>query len=243
MSAGEHQCRLRRRAALARRKQAVHGERRSFPVGRHGRNGCGSRCALRETIRTRAAGRHGSLCPESYRTGGWRAETARGEFEGRAGQLSVLDLSCELISDEPNCHLVILFLPRSLIEDRLPNLGGLHGSAPTGPYAMLLAEYLDMLARRFRSCTLGTRRLRKEPHAKCLLPRRRVPQNAFQIVRTGGRRASLHPEPSAGANQSRSVGSQRNASHFRHRCRVWIFARRSLCTGIQAPVRGDRTRD
>nr|WP_234890076.1 hypothetical protein [Sinorhizobium medicae] len=68
-----------------------------------------------------------------YRTGGWRAETARGEFEGRAGQVSVLDLSCELISDEPDCHLVALFLPRSLIEDRLPNLGGLHGSAPTDP--------------------------------------------------------------------------------------------------------------
>lgn len=83
-----------------------------------------------------------------YRTGGWIAETARGEFEGRAGQVSVLDLSCELISDEPDCHLVAMFLPRSLIEDRLPNLGGLHGSAPTGPYAMLLAEYLDMLARR-----------------------------------------------------------------------------------------------
>lgn len=38
MSAGEHQCRFRRRAAFARRKQAGHGERRSFPVGRHGRN-------------------------------------------------------------------------------------------------------------------------------------------------------------------------------------------------------------
>lgn len=84
--------------------------------------------------------------------------------------MSVLDLSCELISDEPECHLVALFLPRSLIEDRLLNLGGLHGSAPTGPYAMLLAEYLDMLARRLPSCTLGTRRLRQEPHAKCLLP-------------------------------------------------------------------------
>ncbi len=46
-----------------------------------------------------------------YRTGGWRAETARGEFEGRAGQVSVLDLSCELISDEPDCHLVAMFLP------------------------------------------------------------------------------------------------------------------------------------
>ncbi|WP_202332957.1 helix-turn-helix domain-containing protein [Mesorhizobium sp. L-8-3] len=90
-----------------------------------------------------------------YRTGGWRAQTPRGEFEGRAGQVSVLDLSCELVSDEPNCSLVALFLPRSLVEDRLPNLGALHGGAPSGPYAALLAEYLGLLARRLPTLPAG----------------------------------------------------------------------------------------
>ncbi|WP_087003988.1 helix-turn-helix domain-containing protein [Rhizobium sullae] len=90
-----------------------------------------------------------------YRTGGWRAQTPRGEFKGAAGQVSVLDLSCELISDEPDCSLVALFLPRSLLEDRLPNLGALHGSAPSGPHAVLLAEYIDILARRLPSLPAG----------------------------------------------------------------------------------------
>lgn len=90
-----------------------------------------------------------------YRTGGWRASTARGEFVGTAGQVSVLDLSAELVSDEPDCNLVALFLPRSLLEERLPNLGELHGSAPTGPHAVLLAEYIDMLARRLPTLPSG----------------------------------------------------------------------------------------
>lgn len=90
-----------------------------------------------------------------YRTGGWRADTTGGEFVGTAGQVSVLDLSAGLISDEPDCHLVALFLPRSLIEDRLPNLGALHGSAPVGPHSLLLAEYIDMLARRLPTLPVG----------------------------------------------------------------------------------------
>lgn len=90
-----------------------------------------------------------------YRTGGWSAQTLRGEFEGKPGQVSVLDLSCELISDEPKSDLVTLFVPRSLLEERLPNLGALHGSAPTGPYALLLAEYIDLLARRLPTLPAG----------------------------------------------------------------------------------------
>lgn len=90
-----------------------------------------------------------------YRTGGWRADTASGEFRGTAGQVSVLDLSRELISDEPDCNLVALFVPRSLIEERLPDLGALHGSAATGPHAALLAEYLDLLARRLPTLSSG----------------------------------------------------------------------------------------
>ena len=90
-----------------------------------------------------------------YRTGGWRADTARGEFVGTAGQVSVLDLSSELVSDEPDCNLVALFLPRALVEDKLPNLGALHGSALTGPHAVLLAEYIDMLARRLPTLPAG----------------------------------------------------------------------------------------
>jgi AraC-like DNA-binding protein len=83
-----------------------------------------------------------------YRKCGWKAQTSRGDFQGGPGEVSVLDLSCELLSDEPDCHLVALFMPRSLLEDRLPNIGALHGSAPAGPFAVLLAEYIDMLARR-----------------------------------------------------------------------------------------------
>lgn len=90
-----------------------------------------------------------------YRTGGWRAQTDRGEFVGAAGQVSVLDLSRDLISDEPHSDLVTLFMPRSLLEERLPNLGALHGSAPTGPYAALLGEYIDLLARRLPTLPAG----------------------------------------------------------------------------------------
>ncbi|MGK9200622.1 helix-turn-helix domain-containing protein [Sinorhizobium meliloti] len=90
-----------------------------------------------------------------YRKGGWSAQTPQGEFEGAAGQVCVIDLSCELITDEPDCSLVALFVPRSLLEERLPNLGALHGSAPSGPYAVLLAEYLDMLARRLPTLSAG----------------------------------------------------------------------------------------
>jgi AraC-like DNA-binding protein len=90
-----------------------------------------------------------------YRTGGWRAQTPQGEFEGAAGQVSVLDLSCELISDEPSSDLVTLFVPRSLLEERLPDLSALHGRAPTGPYALLLAEYIDLLAQRLPTLLAG----------------------------------------------------------------------------------------
>lgn len=83
-----------------------------------------------------------------YRSGGWRAQTAGGEFEGAAGQVSILDLSRDLVSDEPECNLVALFVPRSLLEDRLPNISALHGRAPSGPHAGLLADYIDLLARR-----------------------------------------------------------------------------------------------
>lgn len=85
-----------------------------------------------------------------YRTGGWQAQTARGEFRGAAGQVSILDLSCDLVSDEPCSDLVTLFVPRSMLEGRLPNIAALHGSAPVGPHARLLAEYIDMLARHLR---------------------------------------------------------------------------------------------
>lgn len=90
-----------------------------------------------------------------YRSGGWRAQTSRGDFQGVAGQVSVLDLTSELISDEPPSELVTLFLPRSLLEERLPNLGALHGSAPIGPHAVLLAEYIDLLARRLPTLPAG----------------------------------------------------------------------------------------
>lgn len=90
-----------------------------------------------------------------YRTGGWKAQTDRGEFHGRAGQVSVLDLSRNLISDEPHSDLVTLFLPRSLLDDRLPNLGALHGSAPTGPYAALLGEYIDLMAHKLPTLPAG----------------------------------------------------------------------------------------
>ncbi|GGC68279.1 helix-turn-helix domain-containing protein [Chelatococcus reniformis] len=90
-----------------------------------------------------------------YRTGGWRAQTAQGEFKGRAGQVSVLDLARDLISDEPTSDLVSLFVPRFLVEDSLPNLSGLHGRAPTGPHAALLADYIDLLARRLPTLPSG----------------------------------------------------------------------------------------
>jgi hypothetical protein len=68
---------------------------------------------------------------------------------------SVLDLASELVRDEMDCDLVTLFLPRSLVEERLPELSALHGSAPIGPYAALLAEFLDLLARRLPTLPAG----------------------------------------------------------------------------------------
>jgi AraC-like DNA-binding protein len=109
-----------------------------------------------------------------YRSGGWRAQTARGDFDGVPGQVSVLDLAKDLVSDEPNSQLVTLFLPRSLIEERLPNLGDLHGRAPTGPHADLLAEYIDLLARRLPTLPTGQEqalnRATCEMLAACLSP-------------------------------------------------------------------------
>jgi AraC-like DNA-binding protein len=90
-----------------------------------------------------------------YRTGGWRARTDEGDFQGGAGQISVLDLSRELVSDEPQSNLLALFLPRALLEEQLPDLGALHGQAPQGPYAVLLAEYLDLLGRRLPTLVEG----------------------------------------------------------------------------------------
>jgi AraC-like DNA-binding protein len=109
-----------------------------------------------------------------YRTGGWRAQTSDGEFEGTAGQVTVLDLARELISDEPDSDLVALFVPRNLLEERLPDLAALHGRAPTGPYARLLAEYLNLLARRLPGLPMGDGRALSratcEILAACLQP-------------------------------------------------------------------------
>ena len=44
-----------------------------------------------------------------------------------------------------------MILPREMLEDRLPNVAMLHGSAPVGPYADLLADYFELLARRLPS--------------------------------------------------------------------------------------------
>lgn len=90
-----------------------------------------------------------------YRSGGWRAQTADGEFEGTAGQVSIIDLSSDLVSDEPECNLVALFVPRSLLEDRLPGISALHGRAPGGPHAGLLADYINLLARRLPTLPSG----------------------------------------------------------------------------------------
>lgn len=109
-----------------------------------------------------------------YRTGGWKARTEHGAFKGTAGQVSVLDLSRDLISDEPASDLVTLFVPRPFIEDRLPHLSALHGSAPTGPQALLLAEYIDLLARRLPTLPAGSEhalsRATCEMLAACLQP-------------------------------------------------------------------------
>lgn len=109
-----------------------------------------------------------------YRTGGWKAQTPQGEFQGNAGQVSVLDLARDLISDEPRSSLVSLFVPRPLLEERLFDASALHGSAPTGPYAALLAEYLDLLARRLPTLPFGDEqslgRATCEMVAACLQP-------------------------------------------------------------------------
>lgn len=90
-----------------------------------------------------------------YRTGGWKSQTTDGDFEGVCGQICLIDLARDLVSDEPDCNLVAVFVPRTLLEDRLPNISALHGRAPIGPHAAFLADYLDLLARRLPALPAG----------------------------------------------------------------------------------------
>lgn len=93
-----------------------------------------------------------------YRKGGWRSQTDNGEFDGHTGQICVLDLARQLISDEPESDLVAMFVPRELIEERVPNASFLHGNAPIGPFGQLLADYMNLLSRQLPRLPIGSER-------------------------------------------------------------------------------------
>lgn len=109
-----------------------------------------------------------------YRKGGWRAQTDNGEFDGHTGQICVLDLARQLVSDEPESDLVAMFVPRELIEERVPNAGFLHGKAPLGPYGRMLADYMNMLSLRLPQLPVGSEgalsRATYEMISACLRP-------------------------------------------------------------------------
>lgn len=120
-----------------------------------------------------------------YRTGGWEAQTNNSEFKGLAGQVQVLDLSRDLVSDEPTSDLATLFVPRSLIEDRLPNLTALHGCAPTGPHAWLLVEFIDLLARRLPTLPSGSEQELSRAICDMLAACLRPSLDGLEIARSG----------------------------------------------------------
>ena len=63
------------------------------------------------------------------------------------GRVAVTDLGQPLVSDEPRRACTSIFLPRELMESRVPDLATLHLQPVTGPYSQLLGDYFDLLAR------------------------------------------------------------------------------------------------
>ncbi len=82
-----------------------------------------------------------------YRSGGWDCDSIVGPIHGEPGQICVVDLAQPLVSYEPRSEMISVIVPREKLEDRLPGIAALHGRAPTGPFADLLADYFDLLAR------------------------------------------------------------------------------------------------
>ena len=83
----------------------------------------------------------------SYRSGGWECQSRNHDQRGLAGQVGVIDLAQPLAKVQPCREFSSIFVPRKLLEDRLPNLASLHGRALNGPFADMLFEYINCLSR------------------------------------------------------------------------------------------------
>ncbi|MDQ6436384.1 helix-turn-helix domain-containing protein [Mesorhizobium sp. LHD-90] len=83
-----------------------------------------------------------------YRLGGWDCESTTGPVQGKARQICVVDLAQPLVSHEPRSDMISVIVPREKLESRLPGIAALHGRVPVGPFAELLVDYFDLLAKR-----------------------------------------------------------------------------------------------
>jgi AraC-like DNA-binding protein len=83
-----------------------------------------------------------------YRSGGYSGEANGISIKGRAGDLQILDLAQPIHSIEPASEMVCAFLSRELLQDRIGDLDGLHGTPLDQRLGGALADYLDSLAER-----------------------------------------------------------------------------------------------
>ena len=83
-----------------------------------------------------------------YRSGGYRGCANDTSIEGGPGDVQVLDLAQPMQSVEPDSDMVCVFLPRELLQDRIGDLDGLHGTDLRSGMGRLLADYLGLLAER-----------------------------------------------------------------------------------------------
>jgi AraC-like DNA-binding protein len=58
----------------------------------------------------------------------------------------VIDLGQTFVADEPHRDLISVFVPRELLEDRLPDLPVMHGRRVAGPCTDLLINYFNLIA-------------------------------------------------------------------------------------------------
>ncbi len=81
----------------------------------------------------------------SYRSGSWQCDAGASHTFGNAGEIGVIDLA-QTFTAEPDRSFISLFVPRDLLEAHISGVAVLHGCSIAGPYANLLANYLDVIA-------------------------------------------------------------------------------------------------
>lgn len=86
-----------------------------------------------------------------YRRGGYSGDANGSQFEGKTGDVQVLDLGLPMQSVEPASDMICVFMPREMLQDRVGDLDGLHGAEVDAGSSRLLVDYLALLAERLPS--------------------------------------------------------------------------------------------